>query len=525
MPRVRVLGTVAAAVAAAALLPASAWGATPQDVRAAQQGLSKAVAESRLLPEEAALYRSILARAAAAQPRLPQRRAANLAAVIGDVSAQAPRYDSPRALALFAMLDLNTRRLAAADVPAPGADVQDTEGVVYRAFSGQGLQFHPLANFAKLNSLLAARRTDEALALAQALLARGVPADGGLTWEYYFPFGGGKPPWTSGMAQAVAAQALARAGLLPEASLAFGALRSRLLMRVEGHEWVRLYSFSGLAVLNAQLQTALSVRDYAALAMDADAADVGGRLEASTVALLPAFDTGAWSLYAFRGSEASLGYHTYVVSLLKRLAQRAVDPVWRATAERYDSYTKQPPALVALDRAFPAAYPVPRDGFRDDVHVAVTLSKLSTVTVEAAGVKQSFWLTRGRKTIMWRPPAAAAPGTYPARLRAVDPAGNAAEVELPAIEIRRDIAAPLVTTARLQSGILTWSAHDAETPWLRVRIELRGANARRAVDLGRRPLRGRVRVGLPRGSWTATLAVADSSANTRRVPLGRVVRR
>ena len=519
----RVLGLVA--VVAAALLPASAWGETPQDVRTAQQGLAEAVAESRLLPEEAARFRAILARAAHAQPRLPQRRAANLAAVIADVSAHAPRYDAPRALALFSMLDLNTRRLAAADVPVPGADIQDLDGVVYRAFSGQGLQFHPLANFAKLNSLLAGRRTDEALALAQALLARGVEADGGLTWEYYFAFGGGKPPWTSGMAQAVAAQALARAGLLPEASLAFDALRRRLLMRLDGLEWVRLYSFSSLAVLNAQLQTALSVRDYGALAMDAEATDLASRLEASTAALLPAFDTGAWSLYAFRGSEASLGYHTYVVSLLRRLAQRSLDPLWRATAERYDAYTKQPPAVAARDLAFPAAYPVPRDGFRDVVRMAVTLSKLSTVTVEAAGVKQSFWVARGRRTIMWRPPAAAAAGTYPARLRAVDPAGNTAEVELPAIEIRRDTTAPVVSTARLQGGILMWSARDAETPWVRVRIELRGVHARRVADLGRRPVRGRVRVDLPRGSWTATLVASDSSANAGRARLGRVVRR
>ena len=33
---------------------------------------------------------------------------------------------------------------------------------------------------------------------------------GGLAWEYYFSFGGGRPPWVSGLAQGTAVQALAR---------------------------------------------------------------------------------------------------------------------------------------------------------------------------------------------------------------------------------------------------------------------------------------------------------------------------
>ena len=39
-----------------------------------------------------------------------------------------------------------------------------------------------------------------------------VERDGFLTWEYYFAFGGGSPPWISGMAQGTAMQSLARAG-------------------------------------------------------------------------------------------------------------------------------------------------------------------------------------------------------------------------------------------------------------------------------------------------------------------------
>ena len=43
-------------------------------------------------------------------------------------------------------------------------------------------------------------------------MSLGVERNGYLAWEYYFEFGGGRPPWVSGMAQGTAMQALARAG-------------------------------------------------------------------------------------------------------------------------------------------------------------------------------------------------------------------------------------------------------------------------------------------------------------------------
>jgi hypothetical protein len=509
---------------AAGLVAPPAAASTPRDAKAARDGLALAVEEARLPPADATRYRAILDRAADVQRRLPDPRASNLAAVIRDVSAQAPRYDGPRSRALFSMLDLNTRHLGSRAVPPPGTDVQDADGVVYRAWSGRGLQFHPLANFAKLNSLLAARRTDEAALLAQALLARAVPVGGGLAWEYYFPFGGGTPPWTSGMAQAVAAQSLARAGLPAEAALAFGSIPAALLMQVDGHDWVRLYSFNRLAVLNAQLQTVLSLRDYAELSEDPVAADVAARLEAATASLLPAFDTGAWSLYALRGAEASLGYHTYVVSLLRRLALRSEDPLWRESATRLERYTREPPVVTPVARAFPVLYPVPRDGFRDEARIELTLSKLGTATLHVAGRTHSVWLTRGRRTIVWRPDGVP-PGVHAARIRVVDPAGNAAEVELPPLEIRRDTTPPEVLSARLAAGVASWSVRDAETPWVRVRVELRGAKGVRVLDLGRRSQAGWARLAVPRGWWSATLLVGDSSGNVASARLGLAVGR
>jgi hypothetical protein len=518
----RVCGVLAAVAALA--LPATALASPPRDVKSASDGLTLAVREGRLPAADAARYRTILNRAEDVQRRLPNPRAANLAAVIGDVAAQARRYDGPRALTLFTMLDVNTRHFGSRGPLPQGTDVADADGVLYRSWSGRGLQFHPLGNFVKLNALVNTRRTDEALRLGQALAARGVPVEGGLVWEYYFPFGGGTPPWTSGMAQAVGAQALARAGLLPEATLAFGSIQPSLVMSVDGHEWIRIYAFNRLAVLNAQLQSVLSLRDYAQLAEDATAADLSTRLEQAAAALLPGFDTGAWSLYVHRGAESSLLYHNYVVSLLRLLAARTQDGFWRDAATRFDAYTREPVGITPVTRSFPALYPIPRDGFRDELRVELTLSKLSTVTLEVAGRRHSVWLTRGRRTIVWRP-VGVPPGVHAVRVRAVDPAGNVGEAALPNVEIRRDTTPPEIRVARLANGVLTWRVHDAETPWVRVRVELRGAQGRRVVDLGRRQQTGWTRVRIPRGWWTATLLVDDSSGNTSSSRLGLAVGR
>ena len=45
--------------------------------------------------------------------------------------------------------------------------------------------------------------------------------------------------------------------------------------------WIRLYSTSGVVVLNAQLQSAISIADFAQLAEDTDAAAYSNRLLAA----------------------------------------------------------------------------------------------------------------------------------------------------------------------------------------------------------------------------------------------------
>ncbi len=227
------------------------------------RGLARAVKAKRLTKSEAAHYRTILERTRAVLRGLPATRKATLAQVLYLVRLQAGAFTKPRALALFSMLDENARYLKEHALPADGTDVVGSHGVVYRAGWGYGLQFHPLANVAALNGHVAAGRTKQAKALANALIARAVPRGKGSVWEYYFPYGGGAAPWTAGMAQAAGAQALARAGKMTAARRAFAVIPRTLVLRLGAGPWIQHYSFSNMVVLNAQLQTVLSLREYA----------------------------------------------------------------------------------------------------------------------------------------------------------------------------------------------------------------------------------------------------------------------
>lgn len=225
---------------------------------------------------------------------------------------------------------------AAADTP------RDRDGLVYRHVPGVGERFHPLMSFAELNRAVSLRRTEEARRMARALVARGVTEDRGLVWEYDFAFGGGAAGWRSGFVQAVAAQALARAGVLLAdpalrlaADAAFRGLRRSLLMRLGGGVWVLEYGFTRQAILNAQLQSAVSLDTYARIAGTAAARRTTEALFAAARRLLPQFDLGCRSRYQLGGGAATAHYHAYHVQLLARIAAMRREPIWRATRDRW----------------------------------------------------------------------------------------------------------------------------------------------------------------------------------------------
>lgn len=406
------------------MLAAPAWAGWHEDAALARKGLDRAVAGGRMTPDEAATYRQVVAHAAETRRKVDWDRRANLAGVLHDVARQWRGYKPPRAFALFRMLDFNALYLASNPMPPSGTDAHDEDGVVYRAVPGHGMQFHPLANFSRLNALLNAGLQTDAEVLAAALLDRAVQEGPALTWEYYFPYGGAAP-WTSGMVQAVAAKALAGAQSLGEAHEAYLGLLP-LLRQLPAGPWARLYSFSGEVVLNAQLQAVLSLYGYADLAQDTAARTLADRMLTAANRLFPRFDTGAWSLYSLGGAEAPLGYHRYVILLLRKLGIATKRSIWTKRADRFDSYRFQPPTVRMS---------VPARVART-ARIRVWVSKLAAVTLSVGGWQTSATFSRGSHVLYW---SATAPGRYRVRLLATDVVGNRTVVRGRAIVVERPL--------------------------------------------------------------------------------------
>ena len=521
--RTAIVAALAALVAALVAAPALGASAAERDAAAARKGLTDAAKTGRLPALDAATYRAEVDRTLATWRKLSGSRAANLAGALHDAAVLAGRYDAPRALTIFSGLTVNTDYFGTKSTPAGTIDVDGDDGVVYRYFPGHGLQFHPLANFSRLNAHAVRKDYEATSGLAEALLARSVPTAAGLAWEYEFPFGGGRAPWTSGMAQAVAAQAFSRAAtalqdpaLLEPAAQAYRAAQA-LVRTTSAGPWIRLYSFSSMAVLNAQLQAALSVGEYARASGDPDATLFADRLEQAAATLIPEFDTGAWSLYSLGGADATLKYHKYVISLLERLAELDERPDWSVWAGQFGQYLVVPPDVTPVT-AVQVVYPRPEDGFLDRASVTFDLSKAATVRFAVAGERRPYSLRRGRHTLTWNP-AARPPQLYAAKLIATDVVGNTAEVPLDAIDVRRDTDPPDIT-ASLTGKRLSWEAVDEGTPWLRLQILFQNGTGRSRADLGKRKLTGGATVKVPRGRWGVSLLAADSSGNTATVPLG-----
>jgi hypothetical protein len=524
---------VVAAVGAAALLAApAAPAATERAAALARAGIAHALKQHWIKPEDARRYRAAVFVASVDELRLPKLRARILAAQLAQVTALWDSYTSPRALALFAQLEMNTSYLEHHRVYTSSAqlDVSDHDGVVYRWFPGLGLEFHPLASFGALNDVATAQDADAARTLANALVARAIPRGPRLVWEYSFPFGEGRPPWASGMAQAVAAQALARTGtLLGDPRYAAAAVRAYaavppLVRWTPWGPWIRLYGFSGGMVLNAQLQAVLSLSEFGEATGTSSATALARRLDAAAQALLPRFDTGDWSLYDLGGSYAPLDYEQYVTQELSQLAQRTQEPFWADEAQRFKAYLGPP--QITEGAPPPTLYPQPQDGFLDSASIPITLSQRSSVILSIGSKVLTYRLGRGAHVLSYTPPPTLAPGTYPVTVSAVSHSGVRATVQLAPLSIAWDTQPPsFPQEPALSGGMLTWQADDPGTPTLHLVVTFTdpaGAAPPQVVDLGQVPVSGTAGVVVPAGIWSATLAATNSAGRTATVDLGQV---
>ena len=436
---VKVLAVIiglAAALAVAGAAPARA----PLPAQAgALKAIRLALAAGRIDGATANAGRAEITRATHLIRTLPSGRREHVAVALGELASFSGRLTEPRALGLIGQLRANDDYFAKHYAPAPKTDVTDADGLVYRYFAGRCLEFHPLANFGALNARVAAGDAEGAQRLADALIARGVyQQGGGIAWEYFFDYSGGRAPWLSGMAQAVAAQAFARtAALVPdeetalmrEAHAAYRVIPAHLLTSVPAGPWIRLYSFQSLRVLNAQLQAVVSLQSYATAAEDTGAAALAARMQRAAAATLPSFDTGYWTYYSLPHEPSPLDYQQYVVQLLKKLAPS--DPRFADAATRIAAYQHQPPAFQLATASLGT--------------VRFWLSKPATVQANtAAGPTKRLSLGGGWHTLSWGEPKR--PGAYSVHVSATDWAGNHASFD--ALPIVRAAASGAATAAR-----------------------------------------------------------------------------
>jgi hypothetical protein len=246
----------------------------------------------------------------------------------------------------------------------------------------------------------------------------------------------------SGLTQGTAVQALARAaGRLDDAALLDVARSGLGIFRTAPPAGVRIatsagahftqYSFApSLRILNGFAQAVSGLHDLAVLSRDEEAEAIFREGEAQLRAELPAYDTGAWSLYARRGTEADLGYHRLARDFLDGLCDRLTTSGRRgrglpepspycAASQRFTTYLEQPPALAVGDARGRRGRPA---------RIAYAVSKISTVSVTLLrGRDVAFAATarvgRGRHVLTIRPRKA---GPMTIAVRATDLAGNAA---------------------------------------------------------------------------------------------------
>ena len=205
------------------------------------------------------------------------------------------------------------------------------------------MQLQPLASWGKVNWLARTCLDDRTRAACpvrelrrnvDALLALAAHRGDFLAWEHYFEWSGGTPPWISGMTQATAVSALARAArALDEprwrkaAHQALGAFDAAPPLGVDGGDHFLMYSFApSLRIFNGELQAVSGIGELAALYRDRRANRLFRRAERGARAMVAASDTGAWSLYSFAGREATLGYHQLIEQFLGDMCTHTEPP-------------------------------------------------------------------------------------------------------------------------------------------------------------------------------------------------------
>jgi hypothetical protein len=323
--------------------------------------------------------------------------------------------------------------------PAGSRIVFHGSSLVFQYYPGQGLQIQPLGNFGMANGMIThcehePRTCDRAgiKRLLDEMVAVRSTRGSFTTWEYFFNFSGGVPPWTSGMSSATGIQALARASqksitgkrsYLGVARRALGVFRAGpptgVRVRSGRGSHYLLYSFApGERVLNGFLQAITGLYDYAKIAHDRSARSLWQAGDRAARAELPRYDTGKWSRYSAGGYESSLEYHRLVTKFLGNLCDR-IHGTYCRYYKRFRSYLGAKPSVRYTGKTQGTA--------GTPLSLRYSVSKASCVTAEVVDesgklvFRERRKVARGAHSFTWTPGAA---GRYVLTLEAVDQRKN-----------------------------------------------------------------------------------------------------
>ena len=347
-----------------------ARASTKRGRRAVYAALRRELRRKRIEKADYRRWRATYVRSARTLRRLSGARASQLRYVLTSVESLAlrGRLGATRMPVAFLQLARNRQYWPRQAYPGSGDQVSFRGSeTLFQYFPGEGLQLHPLSTFKKANHLhgfcerrepscdeAALRRIlDEMTALA---VKRGRNF---IAWEYLFHFGGGTPPWMSGMAQATGIQALGRAAQLLEepkyaetARRAMGAFTTRPPTGVRttgprGGVHYLQYSFAPrLYIFNAFLQSLIGLYDFDRVVGDHRARRLFDQAEPEARREVPLSDVGDWSLYSYAGSEANRDYHELLREFLQSMCTRRLGAIYCEYAQKYRGYQVDPPEVT-----------------------------------------------------------------------------------------------------------------------------------------------------------------------------------
>jgi hypothetical protein len=315
------------------LLPATAVARGPT-VYGALQSLDRSGALSaEAYGEDSTTYTQALS----AAKHLSGTRRAELESVIANVQqiAASGQLSASRLPAVMLTLESNVQWWS--HEPLPAADQHVTvpgSHLVWEYYPGQGIEIQWLATFGEANGYYDSGHENTQL---REVLEEAIPLAtqraGGIAWEYFFHFDGGAPPWTSGLSQGTALQALSRAyARLKEPAFLTAAKQALGIFQTPPPAGVRVARPAGMLyaeytyaptdrILNGFIQALNGLYEYAKLTGE----ELGRQLfeagDAEARAITPSYDTGAWSKYD-QYTESNLNYHELLTEFLQSLCQR-----------------------------------------------------------------------------------------------------------------------------------------------------------------------------------------------------------